>query len=347
MGILPVTQAGSLYSSFRFPFLVSPLFTDPFELCRVLELPETVARDAWAAHAEYPLEVPEAFVAKMEKGNPRDPLLLQILPQPNELRVVEGFSDDPLRECNAETGSCPLLQKYVGRTLLIATDRCMVHCRYCFRQKTKNRMSEEGGSGIRTALSKIAHLPPEVILSGGDPLRLGDDELTELLDSIRSRPEVRRVRIHTRAPVVAPKRLTTRLLSKLRSDDQTVFSMVLHINHPREIDAEFAAAITETVDRGIPVFVQSVLLRGVNDDFAALFGLYDRSISLRMIPYYLHQLDRVSGAAHFEVEADRGLELISRLRNSLPGYAVPRYVREVPGEGCKTEIRFPPPEREA
>ncbi len=274
----------------------------------------------------------------MEKGNPRDPLLLQVLPQPDELRTVDGFSDDPLRECDAETSPCPLLQKYVGRTLLIATDRCMVHCRYCFRRKTKNRMADRSGN-IQTALSKIAHFPPEVILSGGDPLRLGDDELTELLDSIRSRPEVRRLRIHTRTPVVAPKRLTTRLLSKLRRDDRTVFSMVLHINHPREIDAEFAAAITETVDRGIPVFVQSVLLRDVNDDFAALFELYEKSISLRMVPYYLHQLDRVCGAAHFEVETDRGLELMNELRKSLPGYAVPRYVREVPGEGCKTEIK--------
>jgi len=274
----------------------------------------------------------------MEKGNVRDPLLLQVLPRPEELAKVDGFSDDPLQE---QTGKkcCPLLQKYEGRVLLLVTNQCAVHCRYCFRR------NQPGATG--SLPSGIAGtLPAEMILSGGDPLTFSDDELSELLAAIRRQPEVRRIRIHTRFPVVDPKRLTASLLSMLQSDRKTVFSMVLHINHPREIDDEFANAITEVVNRGIPVFVQSVLLREINDDFETLFELYEKLISLRMTPYYLHQLDRIAGAAHFEVDPNRGLKLMDRLHRSLPGYAVPRYVREIPGEMCKVPITQSEPRAE-
>lgn len=274
--------------------------------------------------------MPESFVAKMEKGNPRDPLLLQVLPRPEELDKVDGFSDDPLQEQTRQ--NCPLLRKYEGRALLLATNQCAVHCRYCFR---RNRTL---GSVLPLLLRSQVALPAEVILSGGDPLTLSDDELSELLTAIRRRSEVRRIRIHTRLPVLDSKRLTPQLLSLLHSDRKTVFSMVLHINHPREIDDDFADAITEAVQRGIPVFVQSVLLREINDDFTVLFELYEKLISLRMIPYYLHQLDRITGAAHFEVEVDRGLELWNHLQRSLPGYAVPRYVQEIPGGESKIFI---------
>ena len=299
-----------------------------------MELPESVVQNALAAHAEYPLRVPDSFVAKIEKGNPTDPLLLQILPQADELKKVDGFQDDPLQE----RSNCPLLQKYAGRTLLIATDQCAIHCRFCFRRKTKTQLAEKSCVSFLKNHPQIP-LAKEVIFSGGDPLCLSDDELAELFQTLRCRQEVRRIRIHTRFPVVSPERLTPLLLNELRSDAKTVYSMVLHLNHPREIDAEFAAAITETVNRGIPVFVQSVLLRGVNDNFETLFELYEKLISLRMTPYYLHQLDRVSGAAHFEVAPEIGLELHHRLRQSLPGYAVPRYVREVPGERNKVDVQ--------
>ena len=293
-----------------------------------------IARKGLESHGAYPFFVPKSFVTKMEKGNPRDPLLLQILPRPEELFQVDGFCDDPLQEQNTGT-ACPLLQKYEGRVLLLATNQCAVHCRYCFRRNLKKQPS--------IALARFLQddpriFPPEVILSGGDPLRLSDDELAELAAMLRSRPQVRRIRIHTRFPVVEPKRLTPCFLTAIQSDRKTVFSMVLHVNHPREIDADFADAITEAVDRGIPIFIQSVLLRDVNDDFAALFELYEKSISLRMTPYYLHQLDRVAGAAHFEVDVRHGLELMDRLQRSLPGYAVPRYVREIPGAASKTPV---------
>ena len=295
-----------------------------------------IAQDGLGAQAKYPLLVPESFVAKMEKGNPRDPLLLQVLPRPEELDKVEGFSDDPLQE---RTGveHCPLLQKYEGRVLLLTTNQCAIHCRFCFRRNQPGTTA--GTAGILPALMQTGSLrSQEVILSGGDPLTLSDDELSELLTAIQERPEVRRIRIHTRFPVVDPKRWTLPLLSMLQSDRKTVFSMVLHINHPREIDGEFAEAITEAVNRGIPVFVQSVLLRDINDDFETLFELYEKLITLRMVPYYLHQLDRIAGAAHFEVDPERGLELMDRLYRSLPGYAVPRYVREVPGERSKVPV---------
>ena len=354
-----------------------------FDFCHALELPEVIAQKGLDAHAAYPLFVPKAFVAKMEKGNPRDTLLLQILPQAEELLTVDGFSDDPLHEQHsriagkmpanpgagkmpaipgagkmpaipgagkmpaipgagrmpaipgAVPGVCPLLQKYEGRILLLATNQCAVHCRYCFRRNLKKQAAV---SLMRFLQDDSRVFPAEVILSGGDPLSLADDELAELLATLRARPQVRRIRIHTRFPAIDPKRLTPQLLSALRSDRKTVFSMVLHINHPREIDAEFADAMTEAVDRGIPVFVQSVLLRNVNDDFSTLFELYEKSISLRMTPYYLHQLDRVAGTAHFEVDVRHGLELMDRLRRSLPGYAVPRYVREIPGTASKTPV---------
>jgi len=300
--------------------------------------------ESLAAQAEYPLLVPGSFVAKMEKGHPCDPLLLQVLPRPEELARVDGFSDDPLQERTGET-YCPLLQKYEGRVLLLVTDQCAVHCRFCFRRNLKKQepgiagILPSGIAGILPALLQAGSLrSQEVILSGGDPLTLSDEELSELLTAIRKRPEVRRIRIHTRFPVVDPERLTTPLLSMLHSDRKTVFSMVLHLNHPREIDDEFAEAITEAVNRGIPVFVQSVLLREINDDFETLFELYEKSISLRMVPYYLHQLDRIAGAAHFEVDPLHGLELMDRLHRSLPGYAVPRYVREIPGEGSKVSV---------
>ena len=293
-----------------------------------------IAQEGLAAHEAYPLLVPQSFVAKMEKRNPRDPLLLQVLPRPEELIQVDGFSDDPLHE-QVGSKSCPLLRKYEGRVLLLATNQCAVHCRYCFRCNLKKQ--------ARTNLTVYLHdnlqpLAAEVILSGGDPLLLCDDELSELLAVIRTRPEVRRIRIHTRVPVVDPKRLTAQLLARLYSDRKTIFSMVLHINHPHEIDNDFADAITEAVEQGIPILVQSVLLRDINDDFATLFELYEKSISMRMFPYYLHQLDRACGTAHFEVETEHGLKLMDRLHRSLPGYAVPRYVREIPGETSKVSV---------
>ena len=307
-----------------------------FELCRVLELPEVIAQEGLAAHARYPLFVPKSFAAKIEKGNPRDPLLLQVLPRPEELSKVDGFSDDPLQE-QADEKNCPLLRKYEGRVLLLTTNQCAVHCRYCFRRNRKESKSQLQVGSLRTR-----DFPAEVILSGGDPLTLSDDELLELLTAIRVQPMVRRIRIHTRFPVVAPNRLTPQLLSMLHSDRKMVFSMVLHINHPREIDDDFADAMTETVNRGIPVFVQSVLLKEINDDFPTLFELYEKLISLRMSPYYLHQLDRIVGTAHFEAEPSRGLELMDRLHRALPGYAVPRYVREMPGKPGKIAIASEP-----
>ena len=318
------------FSIHHLSLIIYHLLITYLELCRNFGLSEVIAQKGLVAHEKYPLLVPKSFVAKMEKGNPRDPLLLQILPRPEELDKVDGFSDDPLREQTGEN-HCPLLQKYDGRVLLFATNRCAVHCRYCFRRNLKKQPK------VDFDLPQVP-LPAEVILSGGDPLTFSDDELSELLTIIRGRPGVRRIRIHTRFPVVDPKRWTAPLLSMLHSDRKTVFSMVLHINHPREIDDEFTEAITEAVHRGIPIFVQSVLLREINDDFETLFELYEKLISLRMVPYYLHQLDRIAGAAHFEVDPKRGLDLIDRLHRSLPGYAVPRYVREVPGERSKVPV---------
>lgn len=331
------------------------LITNPHELCRQLELPESVAGDADIANTVYPLRVPEAFVRKIEKRNANDPLLLQILPRSQELEPVDGFSDDPLREhvsfyswnrsqqdfsCQKCSHGVRVMQKYENRVLLLTTDECAVHCRYCFRRTMKNDPKNDGDCRFDSICEKTDVFPPvtEVVLSGGDPLCLADDELEELLCKITRIPSVKRIRIHTRFPVVEPNRWTQKLLNMLRSDRETVFSLVLHMNHPREIDADFETAVIEAVDRGIPIFSQSVLLRGVNDSEEVLFELYEKLISLRIHPYYLHQLDRVSGTAPFEVDMKKGRELMNILRRRLPGYAVPKYVQEIPGQKSKIEV---------
>ncbi len=307
---------------------------DPLALCRELGLPETLAVTGQAANAEYPLLVPRPYLKRIEPGNPDDPLLLQILPQAVETETVEGFSTDPVAEFpSGEADRCSgrLLRKYANRSLLLASEQCGVHCRYCFRRHYK---SEKSGEPFD--LESVDS--PELILSGGDPLMLADSELQSLLYQAAAAPRIRRVRIHSRLPVVIPSRLSEPLLEMLKPRTGLVCYLVLHINHPREIDAEFAAAIGRTIDRGIPVLAQSVLLRKVNDDPRTLEELYETLISLRIIPYYLHQLDRVAGAAHFEVPVERGKSLMQELRRALPGYAVPKYVREESGRPHKIEI---------
>jgi EF-P beta-lysylation protein EpmB len=279
----------------------------------------------------------------MRPGDPHDPLLRQVLPLGDELLDAPGYSVDAVGDAAARIAP-GLLHKYRGRALLIATGACAVHCRYCFRRSyaygEEPRRLEEWEPAF-TAIAADASLH-EIILSGGDPLMLTDARLAAMIERLEAIPHLRRLRIHSRLPIVLPDRMMPGLTGLLCATRLTPI-MVVHANHPREIQGDCADALRTLVRAGIPTLNQAVLLRGVNDDVDALAALCERLIDLGVMPYYLHQLDRVRGAAHFEVPEETGRALVAELRRRLPGYAVPRYVREVPGADHKLCIIFGEP----
>jgi L-lysine 2,3-aminomutase len=309
--------------------------TDPDQLCQMLGLPPTAAEEARQAANAFGLLVPRPYLARIRPGDLQDPLLRQILPVRGESEPAAGFSRDPLCESDASPAA-GLLAKYQGRSLIVTTGRCGVHCRFCFRRHrpSASAPSDPLHSPEILALLRADSSLHEVILSGGDPLTLNNDVLAACATKIAQIAHVRRLRLHTRMPIVVPQRVDADLLRWIGASPLTV-SIVLHVNHPAEIDQPVADAIGQMADAGIPLFSQSVLLRGVNDQIDALAELFERLVDLRVTPYYLHQLDRVAGAAHFEVPEREGLDLASKLRALLPGYAVPRYVRDIPGNRNK------------
>jgi L-lysine 2,3-aminomutase len=311
---------------------------DPLELCRLLRLPPEFESAAVRAARLFPVFAPRGFIARMQPGDPRDPLLRQVLPLADEEAEVPGFTADPLGEA-AALRAPGLLQKYAGRVLMVTTGACAVHCRYCFRrhfpyQETPRTLDDWGEAIAQIEADPSVH---EVLLSGGDPLTLVDETLSGLTSRLAEIPHLARIRIHTRLPIVIPQRVCKELLDWLCGTRLRPI-MVLHANHPAEVDDAVAGALTRLIEAGVPVLNQSVLLRGVNDDWPTLLRLSERLIDLGVMPYYLHQLDRVAGAAHFEVPIDRGRAILHELRARLPGYAVPRYVREAPGESSKVAL---------
>jgi EF-P beta-lysylation protein EpmB len=308
---------------------------DASQLVAALQLRDSLLPSARQAARDFPVFAPWPYIARMSKGDAADPLLRQVLPLDAETLDQPDFTTDPVGDAAAQLAP-GLLQKYNGRALLVTTGACAIHCRYCFRRHYPYSAGPRSADDWQPAIDQIAADPSvdEVLLSGGDPLTLVDSHLAELARRLAEIPQVRRLRIHTRLPIVIPQRVTADLLAWLRGTRLTPI-MVVHANHPQEIDDSVAAALALLSDAGIPVLNQSVLLRGVNDNAAALIELSRRLVDLRVMPYYLHQLDRVSGAAHFEVPVSRGLELLAAMRCALPGYAVPRYVQEVAGETHK------------
>lgn len=309
---------------------------DPVELCNAVQLGSEHHRSAVRAATEFPVFAPLGFVAKMKRGCPNDPLLRQVLPVADELREAPGYSADPVGEEKAvnEPG---LMQKYRGRVLLVTTGACPVHCRYCFRRHYPYQAGPRTLEAWQPALNQIEsdRTIDEVILSGGDPLTLVDSLLSELAQRLSRIRHVRRLRVHTRFPVMIPQRVNDELLAWL-SDSGLTTVVVLHVNHPNELDDAVATAASQLIAAGALVLNQSVLLRGVNDDADTLAELSQRLVDFRIMPYYLHQLDRVTGASHFEVPVNVGMSIIQQLRTRLPGYAVPRYVREDACEPSKT-----------
>lgn len=311
---------------------------DPRELLALLGLEGRVPALSDAAAAQFPLRVPRGFVARMRHGDPADPLLRQVLPLDDEMRPVPGFVLDAVGDAAAKAGR-GVIHKYRGRALLVATGSCAVHCRYCFRRHFPYEDETAAAGQWHEAVSAIAADPgiDEVILSGGDPLSLATPKLAELTDRLRAVPHVRRLRIHTRLPVVLPERVDDALVAWLGALPWPV-TVVLHANHAREFDAAVDAAVARLRDTGATVLNQAVLLRGVNDSLEALADLSERGFAAGVLPYYLHQLDRVQGAAHFEVDDARALALLDALRAHLPGYLVPRLVREVAGDPGKRPL---------
>ncbi len=288
---------------------IARAISDPVELCRLLDLPAELAKAAVEASRGFPLWVPRPFLSRMRPGDPHDPLLMQVLPQAAELAAVPGFEPDPLGESTSmpEKG---LLWKYRGRILIVATGSCAVHCRFCFRRHFP--FSRGGCNEIswERIFDRVKNEPSihEVILSGGDPLTLSDDEIDVILAQLAEISHLRRLRFHSRLPLMIPNRITDKFVAGLRGNRLSVI-MVAHINHPAEIDDCVSAALGLLIDGGIPVLSQGVLLRGINDRVEILAALYERLADLRVMPYYLHQLDPVAGASHFEVPVEEGVAL--------------------------------------
>ncbi len=313
--------------------------TDPAELLNLLELDSALLPAARAAARAFLLRVPRGYVARMRPGDRNDPLLRQVLPLGEELHDVVGFGDDPVgdRQAMAAPG---VLHKYEGRVLLTTTGACAIHCRYCFRRHYPYAQANAAADGWRRALDHIAADPAieEVILSGGDPLTLSDRRLAEFADAAAAIPHVKRLRIHTRLPIVLPERVDAGLLAWLRATRLKPV-VVVHANHANEIDASVRMGLAALADAGVVLLNQSVLLRGVNDSADALVDLSTALFEAGVMPYYLHLLDRVHGAAHFEVDEAQAGALMALVRSRLPGYLVPRLVREEVGAPAKTVVR--------
>jgi len=313
--------------------------SDPRELLDRLDLSHSADTLLAGADIDFALRVPHGFVARMRRGDARDPLLLQVLPQAAELGEVPGFTRDAVGDLAARAGR-GVLHKYHGRALLIATGSCAINCRYCFRRHFPYGEETAAANRWQEAIAELRADASvgEVILSGGDPLSLSTPKLAELTDALATIAHVRRLRIHTRLPVVLPERVDAEFLAWLAGlPFQCV--VVLHANHANELDTSVAAACEKLREAGVTLLNQSVLLRAVNDDVDALQALSERLFECGVLPYYLHQLDRVQGTAHFEVADTRALALVDELAARLPGYLVPRLVREVVGAPAKTPLR--------
>ena len=307
------------------------------ELLDFLELSSEQRATLQPCDNDFSQLVPRGFAARMRKQDPDDPLLRQVLPLARENAIMDGFSADPLAE--ADVAHNGVLRKYAGRALLITTAACPVHCRYCFRRHFPYAAQTAARNEWRTAVAALAEDREiaEIILSGGDPLTLSNDRLGMLVEQLDGLAHLETLRIHTRFPVVLPERIDSELLEMLSSTRLRVV-LVIHCNHAQEIDKAVDAALSELRSTGTTILNQSVLLGGINDDVDTLVELSKRLFAAGALPYYLHELDRVAGAAHFEVETSRALELIGEIRKRLPGYLVPRLVRETPGTLSKTAL---------
>ena len=311
---------------------------DPRELLDLLGLDRLAPRLSDEAMVQFPLRVPRGFVARMRRGDPSDPLLRQVLPLDDEMRPMPGFGLDAVGDGAAKTAP-GVIQKYRGRALLVATGSCAIHCRYCFRRHFPYAEETAARDGWRDAVDLIRRDASieEVLLSGGDPLSLSNGKLAELTGALADIPHLRRLRIHSRLPIVVPERVDDGLMGWLSTLPWPV-TLVVHANHANEFDGTVDAALGRLRAAGVHLLNQAVLLRGVNDSVDALAALSERGFAAGVLPYYLHQLDRVAGVAHFEVDDAHARALHAGLAARLSGYLVPRLVREIPGDTGKRPL---------
>lgn len=319
---------------------LSQAFTKPEALFAYLALDPALLPAAIEASRDFSFKVPRGFAARMKKGDIHDPLLKQVLPLGVELQSLPGYSPDPLNE-NASNPLPGLLHKYQGRVLFITSGTCAINCRYCFRRHFPYEDNNPGKAGWEQVLAYIARDPSidEVILSGGDPLVNSDTQLGFLMDKLAAIPHVSTVRLHTRLPIVLPERITPELVAILQHP-RLKLVVVLHSNHANEIDEAVRAALKALQNAGIVLLNQTVLLRGINDTVPAQTALHKTLFASGVLPYYLHLLDPVAGAAHFQVAEAEAKVLMRNLQKVLPGYLLPKLAKEVPGFSSKALIGF-------
>ncbi|OUY08088.1 EF-P beta-lysylation protein EpmB [Acinetobacter populi] len=320
---------------------LSDLITDPFELISCLNLsPDDLNSQALLAHQQFKLRVPRQFVQKMQIGNAYDPLFLQVFPHHLEMQENSEFSLDPLgeRDANALPG---MLHKYKSRILMTLTGACAIHCRYCFRRHfpyQENLPKDKDWLAIKPYI--LAHPDiNEIILSGGDPLSISNEKLAKWVGYFEQLPQIKTLRIHTRLPVVIPQRIDDALLHILSSSRLNNI-MVVHSNHANELDSNFDTAMQKLIQHDVTIFNQSVLLKGINDNYVSLTELSYRLFQARVLPYYLHVLDKVSGASHFLISDQKAQNIYQDLLKELPGYLMPKLVREIHGEQHKTPLNI-------
>ena len=334
----PLHPAPSHAAAPRWQQLWRDAVRDPRELLGILGLDAEGLGLSYEAATQFPLRVPHGFIARMRHGDPGDPLLRQVLPLDAEMHPMPGFTLDAVGDGAAKAGH-GVIRKYNGRALLIATGSCAIHCRYCFRRHFPYAEETAAAAGWRDAVEAIGADASidEAILSGGDPWSLATPKLAELTDALATIPHLKRLRVHTRLPVVLPERVDDALVNWLATLPWPV-TVVLHANHANEFDASVDAALARLRGAGAMLLNQAVLLRGVNDSVDALAALSERGHAAGVLPYYLHQLDRVQGAAHFEVPDETALRLHRELAARVSGYLVPKLVREVAGDPGKRPL---------
>jgi EF-P beta-lysylation protein EpmB len=317
-------------------------FRTPKALLDYLDLDAGLLTKSDMTTQDFPLRVPLAYAKRIQKGDWSDPLLRQVIPLDNECIIAEGFTTDPVGDIHATKG-LGILQKYSGRALIITTGACAIHCRYCFRRHfpyQQHHASKNQWDEIILQIQSDSSLS-EIILSGGDPLTLSDERLKTLCNRLAAIPHIERIRFHTRLPIVLPERIDAGFINWFGSLSQQTdlqIIMVIHANHANEFDLDVKHALEKLRATDTLLFNQSVLLRGINDNSNTLIHLSETLIEHHVFPYYLHMLDPVQGSTHFEVAETKALQLIRELRNTLPGYMVPKLVRELSGKRSKSPI---------
>lgn len=336
MSIQPTSQPINIYSDWKAE--LSNCISSIDQLLQQLGLNSKDLKASQLATQEFSIKVPQHYAQLMEYGNPEDPLLKQVLPIKAELKQDPGFSTDPVNESeyNPVAG---IVHKYRNRVLMIISPNCAINCRYCFRRHFPYQENRQSKQQWLQALEYLKNRPEinEVIYSGGDPLAANDNFLGWLTQQIESIKHIKRLRIHTRLPVVIPNRVDNQLLDWL-GNTRLKPTMVLHINHANEIDSKLCQAVDQLKAAGISVLNQSVLLKGVNDSSEQLIALSEKLFDAGIMPYYLHMLDPVQGASHFDIPVDRALTIFSQMQAELPGFLLPKLVQERAGETSKSLI---------